>query len=113
MTSEFLPPNEDRHILLERKVQEIEADLRQIKSWLRSEFGYDSDTTGNVWRAIDEARNSVDRLNDTVWKGNGRPSLQDQIGQINAKLNLIAAIAVLLSPLTVVFVEIALKSIRS
>lgn len=61
---------------IDKRVQELESKFKFMTSWLRSELGYDTESSGNVKRLMSEAhRIAVD--NQKILRGDG-----DKVGMV-------------------------------
>jgi len=81
-------------------MEDLERRVLELESKIKSELGADSED-GQVWRVINGHTERLTKIDDTVWRGNGKDSIVTQLVRLRTELRTIAVVMTVLLPIGV------------
>jgi len=85
-------------------MEDLEKRLMELEARMKSELGGDSEE-GQIWRVISDHSDRIGKLDDTVWRGNGRDSVTTQLVRLRTELRTVAVMMTVLLPIGVKLVD--------
>ena len=69
------------------------------------ELGNDN-ATGNAWRVIDANSERLKKIDDVIWKGNGKDALVTQLVRLRTEIRTIALVLGIMIPVAVKVIDV-------
>jgi hypothetical protein len=69
------------------------------------ELGNDN-ATGNAWRVIDANSERLKKIDDVIWKGNGKDALVTQLVRLRTEIRTIALVLGIMMPVAVKVIDV-------
>jgi len=86
-------------------MDEIERRLTALEGKVKMELGNDN-ATGNAWRVIDANSERLKKIDDVIWKGNGKDALVTQLVRLRTEIRTIALVLGIMMPVAVKVIDV-------
>ena len=90
-------------------MEDLDKRLTALESKVKMELGNDS-ATGNAWRVIDSHAERLKRIDEVIWKGNGKDALVTQLVRLRTEIRTIALVLGILMPVAVKVIDVLWNS---
>jgi len=90
-------------------MDDVETRILKLEERIKSELGHEG-FDGQIWRMIDGHSQRLSSIDNTIYKGNGKDSLVNQITKLRTEMRTIAACLGVLMPVGFKLVDLWLSS---